>query len=100
MNKYLKIFLLFIPLSVISFYIFSFGFGCELGMGHGFDCRVLLPTSFYLSIGSFLFFILTSIYYFVERPKMRKVFLIIFVSLISLVTLILIFGANYNSIPQ
>lgn len=89
----------FVSLLVFGYFVFGFGFGCGLGMGTGFDCRVLLPTSFYLLIIYIVLFCILSITYWLRKERVGNLILVISLIMLALIISNFIFASNYKNIP-
>lgn len=102
-SRLFKSFLFFLPILILAYFNFGFAFGCGLAMDHSFPCRVLLPFSFYLSIGSFISFIFFAISNFKdneEKSKRTKILFIVYSLLLVLAFSTFIFAGSYNKIPS
>ena len=98
-NKFLKLFLLLIPLLAAAYYTLMWAFGCGFG-GEAFVCHTLLSVSIYLLIGCAVSFIVLCITYFTDNKQIGTLFLKLYIVLFVLFLLALIFAQNFKQIPE
>ena len=76
-GKVITIFVLIIAAFFAFFNLVGLSFGCGLGLGHKFDCRVLLPFDWNLFLLEIVLLILFFIFLFLDKKNFVKYLLIL-----------------------